>query len=155
MDQERRRGISSRIMEHSAVESCGALIYARSTHRYLFLLRNSTSYKSSWGLVGGKLEPDERVIDALRREIKEEIDFDLGDDQKIVPIEKFTSANGKFCYHTFIIQVENEFLPVLNHEHRGYCWVHLEDYPKPLHPGVWRTFKFESIVNKIRTMEQV
>jgi 8-oxo-dGTP pyrophosphatase MutT (NUDIX family) len=142
-------------MEHSAVESCGALIYARSTHRYLFLLRNSTSYKSSWGLVGGKLEPGERVVDALRREIKEEIDFDLGDDQKIIPIEKFTSANDKFCYHTFIIQVEDEFLPVLNHEHRGYCWVQLEDYPKPLHPGVWRTFKFESIVNKIRTMEQV
>ena len=142
-------------MEHSAVESCGALIYARSTHRYLFLLRNSSSYKSSWGLVGGKLEPGERVVDALRREIKEEIDFDLSDEQKIVPIEKFTSANDKFCYHTFIIQVEDEFLPVLNHEHRGYCWVHLEDYPKPLHPGVWRTFKFESIVSKIRTMEQV
>ena len=155
MDQERRRNISSRVMEHSAVESCGALIYARSTHRYLFLLRNSASYKSSWGLVGGKLEPGERVVDALRREIKEEIDFDLGDNQKIVPIEKFTSTNGKFCYHTFVIQTEDEFLPILNHEHRGYCWVHLEDYPKPLHPGVWRTFKFESIANKIRTMEQV
>jgi hypothetical protein len=24
-----------------------------------------------------------------------------------------------------------------------------------LHPGVWRTFKFDSIVTKIRTMEQV
>lgn len=104
--------------------------------------------------MGGKLEPGERVIEALRREVQEEIEFDLAD-HKIVPIEKFTSSNGKFCYHTFIVQVEDEFLPVLNHEHRGYCWVQLEDYPKPLHPGVWRTFKFDSIVNKIRTMEQV
>lgn len=142
-------------MEHRIVESCGALIYARSTHRYLFLLRDSTSYKSSWGLVGGKIEKNERVVDALMREIQEEVGYKPGTDHKIVPIEKFTSANGRFCYHTFIIQIDNEFLPVLNSEHRGYCWVRLEDYPRPLHPGVWRTFKFDSIVNKIRTMEQV
>jgi hypothetical protein len=51
--------------------------------------------------------------------------------------------------------VDHEFIPELNHEHDGYCWVPLEKYPKPLHPGVWRTFKFEAVVNKIKTLEQV
>ena len=72
-----------------------------------------------------------------------------------IPIEKFTSAEGTFVYNTFFCAVENEFVPILNHEHRGYCWVHLKDHPKPLHPGVWRTFAFESVKNKISTVEDI
>ena len=75
--------------------------------------------------------------------------------QKIIPIEKFTSDNGHFSYHTFLIPVEQEFVPTLNHEHRGYCWVPLKDHPRPLHPGVWRSFKFSSITDKLKTMETV
>jgi len=33
--------------------------------------------------------------------------------------------------------------------------VPLDNYPKPLHPGVWRTFKFSAVVEKIRTLEKV
>jgi 8-oxo-dGTP pyrophosphatase MutT (NUDIX family) len=76
-------------------------------------------------------------------------------DAKLIPLEKFTSDNDKFIYHTFIVPVEEEFVPVLNNEHRGYCWVSLEDHPKPLHPGVWRTINFEAVVAKIRTLEAV
>jgi 8-oxo-dGTP pyrophosphatase MutT (NUDIX family) len=104
--------------------------------------------------VGGKLDPDERVIDALIREINEEIGVDLASN-KIRPIEKFTSENEKFSYHTFVIVVNEEFIPTLNHEHSGYCWVPLENYPKPLHPGVWRTFKFDAVIDKIRTIEKL
>jgi hypothetical protein len=51
--------------------------------------------------------------------------------------------------------VDEEFIPQLNNEHDGYCWVPLEKYPKPLHPGVWRTFKFDVIINKIKTIEKI
>jgi len=44
---------------------------------------------------------------------------------------------------------------VLNSEHRGYCWVYLEDHPRPLHPGLWRSFNFDVILNKIRVLESV
>lgn len=74
---------------------------------------------------------------------------------KLIPLEKFTSDNDQFIYHTFIVPVEEEFVPVLNNEHRGYCWVSLEDHPKPLHPGVWRTINFEAVIAKIRTLEAV
>ena len=40
-------------------------------------------------------------------------------------------------------------------EHRGYCWVRLEDHPKPLHPGVWRTINFEAVASKIKTLESI
>jgi len=104
--------------------------------------------------VGGKIEPNETVVAGLTREIAEELGGIIAD-AKLVPIEKFTSDTGKFEYHTYVIRVDEEFAPVLNREHRGYCWVPLDDYPKPLHPGVWRSFKFASVIDKIRTLESL
>ena len=139
---------------NSIKENCGALIYCTATHRYLFLLRNGDKFNNTWGIVGGKVESGETIEQGLKREIFEEMGGEI-QGAKILPIEKYTSANNKFVYHTFLIKVEEEFVPLLNHEHKGYCWVPLDDYPKPLHPGVWRTFKFKNIIDKIRTIEQI
>lgn len=130
---------------------CGALIYSQETHRYLFLLRNQKKHSGYWGLVGGGVEPGESPAEALRREIIEEI----GPIEiiKIIPVEKFTAENKNFEYHTYVVTVQNEFVPQLNDEHRGYAWTGISDYPKPLHPGVWRTFSFRSVVDKIKTFE--
>ena len=132
---------------------CGALIYSRSTHRYLFLLRNQKRHAGSWGLVGGGVEPGESPTAALQREIQEEIGSITY--EKIIPLEKFTSDNGTFEYHTYVIPVDSEFVPVLNDEHRGYAWTSIDDHPKPLHPGVWRTFNFRVVLEKIKTVENV
>jgi 8-oxo-dGTP pyrophosphatase MutT (NUDIX family) len=135
-------------------EGVGTLIYARSTKRYLFLLRNNPKHQSTWGIVGGKIDAGETVMQALHREIHEEIGMDF-DHQKFIPIETFTSDNERFVYYTFVTCVENEFIPTLNHEHRGYCWVEIKDHPKPLHPGVWRTFNFSVVKKKIKTLESI
>jgi 8-oxo-dGTP pyrophosphatase MutT (NUDIX family) len=131
----------------------GVLFYSQQTKRYLFLLRNGNKHNGHWGLVGGKVEINETAMQALTREIKEEI----GDVtySKVIPLEHFTSDNSHFEYHTYIIPVPNEFVPTLNHEHRGYAWTHIEDHPKPLHPGVWRTFNFTSVLDKIKTLEGI
>lgn len=136
----------------SITENCGALIYSTSTNRYLFLLRN-TKHAGTWGLVGGKVESGESVTGALLREMGEEIGGQIRN-PKFIPIEKFTSDNGKFVYHTFVCPVDYEFIPELNTEHRGYCWVKLTDHPKPLHPGVWKTFKFDVVKRKLAVVEQ-
>lgn len=141
-------------MDTGIIESCGALIYCNSTKRYLFLLRNTDRYAGTWGLVGGKIEPGESILEAMTREISEELGGFIKD-SKLIPIEKFTSDNKRFIYHTFLINVDEEFVPVLNNEHRGYCWVQLEDHPKPLHPGVHRTVNFDSVRDKIATVEEI
>lgn len=141
-------------MDVSNLVSCGALIYSIKTRRYLFLLRSQKRHKHSWGLVGGAVEAGETVSQGLLREIQEEIAFDATC-SKLIPLEKFTSEDQNFSYHTFIIPVQDEFIPDLNYEHNGYCWVPLEHYPKPLHPGVWRTFKFSKVVEKIQTLEKI
>ncbi len=136
------------------IEGVGAFIFCTITRRYLFLLRNQGNYRGLWGLVGGKIESNESIIDGLLREIKEELSGTI-QDPKLIPIEKFTSESGKFTYHTFIVPVDYEFVPLLNDEHRGYCWVNLVDHPRPLHPGVWRTINFKAVIDKIKTVESV
>jgi 8-oxo-dGTP pyrophosphatase MutT (NUDIX family) len=135
------------------IVSCGAIVLCKTSRRSLFLLRN-VKQSGTWGLPGGKLNDNELPLAGLLREIKEETQVDLSSN-KIIPIETFTSENAKFVYHTFLILVDEEFLPVLNEEHRGYCWVHTEDYPKPLHSGVFRTFKISAILDKLKTIEHV
>jgi 8-oxo-dGTP pyrophosphatase MutT (NUDIX family) len=154
MGQKLGRRIQGRTVDASLVEGVGTFIYSTSTQRYLFLLRNTTKYSGTWGLAGGKIDANEQILESLYRELREELGYDFTND-KVIPIEKFTSDNGNFSYHTFLIPVVEEFTPNLNYEHRGYCWVSLEDHPKPLHPGVWRTVNFKSVVDKIKTLEAV
>ena len=134
--------------------SCGAMIYCTATKRYLFLLRNDGKFPDTWGLVGGKIERGESILAGLHREIEEELGGKiLG--AKVIPIEQFVSDNKKFVYHTFLIKVEEEFVPALNKEHKGFCWVPLEFFPKPLHPGVFRTIRLEKSRNKLKTQEKL
>lgn len=136
------------------IESTGALIYSIRTNRYLFLLRNHNSYAGTWALPGGKIEPGETVSSALAREIKEELGGVIHDG-KLYPIEKFTSDNKKFIYHTFLIPVDDEFIPELNKEHQGYAWCPISHFPKPLHPGVWKTISFSEVTNKLETIQKL
>lgn len=136
------------------IESTGALIYSISTKRYLFLLRSGTKYANTWGLPGGKIERGETVSEGLAREIEEELGGVIPN-AKLYPIEKFTSENNKFTYHTFLIPVDDEFVPVLNDEHKGYAWCAVEDHPKPLHPGVWRTINFNEVIEKLKTVQRL
>lgn len=154
MGQELRGRVQKRTMDSGHIEGVGTFIYSTSTQRYLFLLRNASKYSGTWALAGGKIDAGEQLLESLYRELEEELGYNFTN-VKVIPIEKFTSDNNRFSYNTFLIPLDEEFVPTLNHEHRGYCWVKLEDHPKPLHPGVWRTVNFKSVVDKIKTLEAV
>jgi 8-oxo-dGTP pyrophosphatase MutT (NUDIX family) len=150
MDKKRRRNLSSTELEHKPlIKSVGALIHCQSTDRYLFVLRSGHSYSGTWGLPGGKVDPGETIDQALHREIHEELGGKiLG--AKLALIKTFVSCNKKFEYHTFLINVEEEFMPWLNNEHSGYAWCKIKEHPKPLHPGVWKTISFDEVLEKIQ-----
>jgi 8-oxo-dGTP pyrophosphatase MutT (NUDIX family) len=132
----------------------GIWFYAVNTQRYLYLMRNDPRHPDSWGLPGGKVELGETLMAAMTRECEEELGA-MPDYLKLVPLEKFTSADGGFAYHTFFCSVEREFTPVLNDEHSGWAWINTGTWPKPLHPGLWSTVNFEAVRDKITTIEQL
>jgi 8-oxo-dGTP pyrophosphatase MutT (NUDIX family) len=140
-------------MESGVVNAVGIWFYSVTTGRYLYLMRNDSKHPGSWGLPGGRIEPGETLRDAMLRECREELGF-VPDFVRLVPIEKFTSADGKFAYNTFYCSIDSEFVPILNHEHLGYAWIDSGTWPKPLHPGLWSTVNLDAVRNKIQTVEQ-
>lgn len=139
-------------MDTGSLNAVGVWFYSLSTERYLYLMRNDPKHPGSWGLPGGKTEPGESLMDTIRRECEEEIGF-FPEYLKLVPLEKFTSADEKFSYHTFFICVDREFVPDLNDEHLGYAWIDSLTWPKPMHPGLWNTVNFDAIKQKIETIK--
>ena len=131
----------------------GALVYSKETHRALFLLRNNTKTRGTWGIPGGKIIESESIITGLHRELFEELGVNLSF-TKYYPLDVYTSPDDKFKYYSFLLQIENEFLPILNNEHSGYCWTKIDKFPKPLHPGLFQSLNLQIIQEKIKIIEE-
>jgi 8-oxo-dGTP pyrophosphatase MutT (NUDIX family) len=141
-------------MGTNSVNAVGVWFYSVATQRYLYLMRNDPKHPQCWGLPGGKIEDGESMITAMERECTEELGSMPGY-IKLVPLEKFTSVDHGFSYHTFFCSVASEFTPILNDEHVGYAWIDSGTWPKPMHPGLWSTVNFDAVRSKISTIQQL
>jgi 8-oxo-dGTP pyrophosphatase MutT (NUDIX family) len=129
--------------------SAGVFFYSKQTKRYLYLLRTDSKNPGNWGIPGGKVEENETLLEGIARECEEEMGM-FPEDAKLVPIQKF--VNHSFTYHTFFCAVDQEFAPDLNDEHCGYAWVGDNQYPKPLHPGLFNTVNFDIVIDKLASL---
>ena len=140
-------------MEVGSLKAVGVWFRAHFTGRYLYLLRNDSKHPGCWALPGGKVEPGETLLGAMERECIEELGS-FPEYQKILPLERFTSAAGKFEYNTWVCMVSDEFKPNLNHEHLGYAWIAAGEWPRPMHPGLWNTLNIDAVRDKMSQVEQ-
>lgn len=131
-------------------QAAGIFFYSTTTDRYLYLLR-SDAKNPSWSIPGGGIEKEETLLQGLTRECLEEMNIDIAG-YKLIPIQKF--VNNDFTYHTFYCEVEKEFIPDLNYEHIGFAWVGNEQYPKPLHPGLFSTINFDVVQDKLKSLKE-
>ena len=129
----------------------GALFYSTNTKRFLFLQRTDFKTRGTWGLVGGRSRFTESAFEGLKREIIEEVG-ETAKFKKVIPLELFTSNDQKFYFNTYLIAVENEFIPKLNKEHSGYAWCNFECWPKNLHAGLRNTLNNKAIKGKLQTI---
>jgi len=139
-------------MEFGIIKAVGIWFCSISTNRYLYLMRNDPKHPYTWGLPGGKCEANETLITTIYRECSEELGS-MPEYIKLAPLEKFTSVDNKFCYHTFFCLVKDEFVPILNEEHLGYSWIDNKVWPKPLHPGLWSTVNMHDLIQKMETLK--
>lgn len=134
-------------------EAVGAIFLSKRTGRMMLNLRSETvTYSNNWGFVGGKIERDESAIEALYREIAEELGESVPPIEDIIPFDVFCTKNEKFKYYSFIVVVQEEFIPELNDESAGYSWVKIGNWPKPLHPGAKSTLYNSNIVEDMNAL---
>lgn len=134
------------------IEASGCIFLSLNTGRILLQQRGTkVKHPNTWGFFGGKSEGKERPSETLYREIHEELGT-LPNIKKVIPINIFKSANGKFQYNSFVCIVDNEFIPILNNESNGYAWVAIGNYPGPLHPGANIQLKDKEFNRKIKTI---
>jgi 8-oxo-dGTP pyrophosphatase MutT (NUDIX family) len=129
----------------------GALICAKSTRRFLLLQKLHGKHSGTWGLVGGTNLANENPWQGLQREIEEELGT-LPAIKKALPLEKFTSNDAVFNFHTYFCVVEDEFVPVLSDEHGAWGWFDLSRLPKPIHKGLDLSLRNRVIQTKIQTI---
>ena len=132
----------------------GALLYAKSTKRFLLLQKAHGKHAGTWGLVGGTTVEGENPWQGLQREITEEIGF-IPEIVKTIPIETFVSNDTIFNFHTYLCIINNEFVPTLSSEHCGWAWSTIDNVPKPLHQGLRNSLSNKTIRTKLKTVFDV
>ncbi len=133
------------------IDCSGALICARSSHRFLLLQKATGKHAGRWGLVGGTNHCGETAWQGLTREIEEELGA-MPDIKKTIPLERFVSNDSLFKFHTYFCVVESEFVPVLSDEHSAWGWFDLNNLPKPVHKGLDLSLRNRIIQTKIQTV---
>lgn len=152
MDKKLSGRVPARSMATGVVKAVGVWFFARSTRRYLYLLRNDPKHPDTWGLPGGKVEAGETLLGGMERECTEELGC-FPQYSRLIPLEKFTSSDLGFEYNTWVCVVEQEFQPTLNDEHIGYAWIDSGTWPRPMHPGLWSTVNINEVQSKLTAVE--
>ena len=113
----------------------GTIFISVKTRRVLLNLRAPhKTHSMCWSLWGGMVEDGEQPKEALLRELSEEMNF-IPDIERIYPFDIYQSRDTHFKYYSFVCVVDDEFIPELNIESCGYCWIDLGLWPKPMHQG--------------------
>lgn len=155
------RLLSGRSDDAEPKKAAGIMIMA-SSGNVLFLRRTATApdCPGCWDFPGGGREDGETDEQTARREMAEEIGAAAPDGPMVLhartmscpPLRGVAGVGASpvlpvqadapvapnqvpVNFATFIMRVDDEFVPSLNEEHDGYAWAPADAPPGPIHPG--------------------
>ncbi len=121
--------------DHSKA-GAGCLFWDLEDEKFLLIKRSEyVPLPNTWTLPGGRLDPGETPIEAVRREVVEEIGFEIGKRPLRLIYTNETHA-PRFRFFTYACLLKNKFEPRLNWESTDYMWCDMSDLPDDLHWGV-------------------
>jgi 8-oxo-dGTP pyrophosphatase MutT (NUDIX family) len=91
-------------------------VIARSPSGRILMCRRTDG--EGWAFPGGGIKDGETAERAAWREFWEETGYRLGD----VGVQLMRRVKDGVDFTTFISDVDDEFVPALNHEHSSYGW---------------------------------
>jgi len=119
-----------------AFGGAGGIFLARDTGRLLLTRRSSRVLQpGTWGTVGGALDHGEGPEEAVIRETREELGFQVHSDDLHL-CYTFRDEKTKFMYYNYAVFLPEELEPEPNWEVAEHAWVEFGQWPDPLHFGM-------------------
>ena len=126
-----------------------ATIYNTKTNKVLLLKRNDGN--NVWEIPGGKRENNEDIVDALKREVKEETGLTINE-YKIVyvsPIFENHPFLKPFLNIGYLCLVDNSDV-VISDEHIDYKWVSVEELANYLDNDIYNDLLNNGMISELK-----
>lgn len=104
-------------------------------NKFLIVKRkeNEDIHGGLWVFPGGKVEENEDIFTALKREIKEEVGLDILNERKQISEYEYERPNGEITFGScFFVEAKNENVK-LSSELEDFAWVTKEEFREYKH----------------------
>jgi ADP-ribose pyrophosphatase YjhB (NUDIX family) len=138
-----------RELDQTTKIGAGCLFVCKTSQRILLVKRSDyVASPNTWSLPGGRGNQYETPSKTAKREVFEEINYDLTNKiLRLIYTNEIYVPTFKFFTYAYL--VDKEFEPKLNWESSDYIWADKHDIPQPLHWGMKQLFKNAAAMKRL------
>ena len=129
-----------------------ATIYNTKTKKVLLLQRNDGN--NAWEIPGGKRKNNEDMVDALKREVKEETSLTINECKLIYvsPIFENHPFLKPFLNIGYLCLVDNSDV-IISDEHIDYKWVNVEELVNYLDNDIYNDLLKNGMISELKDIK--